>query len=785
MYNKGEIFQVTGKIKRVLHEEKGTFRKLFTGTIIKQKILSGDADSHLKKEETFIAESPFLTIGDEFSAKGQIIMNKSFGFMIIASDFQIDIPSDEIEYKNYLKRNLKGVGTKTVELMYDIYKSDIIDGMPKSPQKIISAGLNEAKAKAIIDQLLPLSSYSTFLSYMTAFDVPVSDINLIHNKFRHESLSIVQNDTYRILSIDGLGFRTADTIAHTLKKTTGNDVNRLIYGTLYFLKDREISKGDIGYPLDKLLKQLPSWLSKNGGFSLEENKDISSKNISEAIKRGAKLQILSTDTVDDATLVYQKELLNAENSIVRSVSGMLTQFRPPITSKEEIEKFLVKYQNGDYLDEEAKRLKIKPFAPAREQKDIVRLALTKNLTILTGGPGTGKTAAVNLVVEAYKRLNRTGGSICLVAPTGRAAKRLSTLTNHPAMTVHRRLKMGGYGTGELETIEEDLLIIDEFSMVDAELTSVILNNISPTTHVLMVGDVDQLPSIGAGLILRDLIDSEVVPVIKLTKIFRQAENSQIVSNAFKLIHGRKDLTFDKRKNDMYLIRQNDVQKTREMVVDSFMRFITHYQFSIHDIVILTPMRKGELGMDELNRILQQKYNPQSDSKAQVVINDLSGDCFRVGDKVIQLVNDNDKVIMNGETGIITDIYSSLQETSNGNLSSKETIDVTFIEGDEERIVTYFANEFGQLTLAYAMSIHKSQGSEFPCVIIPFAMEQRNMLQRNLLYTALTRASKTCVFIGQPKAISFGIDNIQNLSRYSLLISKLRKAMQGAELNKAA
>ena len=348
------------------------------------------------------------------------------------------------------------------------------------------------------------------------------------------------------------------------------------------------------------------------------------------------------------------------------------------------------------------------------------------------------------------------------------------------MTIHRKLKLAGYGSGEgIEKITEDFVIVDEVSMVDAELFNFLIQNLGENTRLLLVGDVDQLPSIGAGLILRDLIETHCIAVTKLTQIFRQAQNSQIVMNAHKLMNGRTTadkggITFDKSKKDMYFIKQSDENNVKRLIVEAVRKQVEVYHRNLDDLCVLSPMRVGGLGTIELNKQIQKIMNPPAKGKMELTIKKEETIIYREGDRVMQLVNDSDKDVTNGEIGTIERIYTDLIQQENGTVRSVQMVDVLFKDSlMGERTLSYEEGDLSDIELAYAISIHKSQGSEFAIVIMPVFHTQRNMLQRNLIYTAWTRAKEMLINIGELDSLNEGIKNIQNLDRISLLKEKIQ------------
>jgi exodeoxyribonuclease V alpha subunit len=412
---------------------------------------------------------------------------------------------------------------------------------------------------------------------------------------------------------------------------------------------------------------------------------------------------------------------------------------------------------------------------AVKQQEAVHMALQNPISILTGGPGTGKTQTINAVIQVIQLIH-PNAQIHLCAPTGRAAKRMTELTDMTATTIHRAIHLTDVRFDQnVERLYGDFLIVDESSMIDAYLFSKLLEAVNVDMKILFVGDVDQLPSIGAGLILRDLIDSKKIPTTTLTEIFRQAKDSQIVTNAHKVIQGKivgesDGLTFDEKLGDFYFVQKEDTERIKNLIIGFIKRLMeSPHNFKLQDIQVLTPMKEGELGTNALNRIIQETFNPHIDKELEMelfrtsksgVINERF-DVFRVGDRVIHTINDYDLKVFNGEIGTIHKIYND----ESGNLMMKVNYDDGMVTYDEA-----LAKE--ELMLAYAMTVHKSQGCEFPVGIMPIHPSQQSMLERHLLYTAFTRAKGKVVLAGVNEALNKGILNNITYHRNSKIKDRL-------------
>jgi exodeoxyribonuclease V alpha subunit len=391
-----------------------------------------------------------------------------------------------------------------------------------------------------------------------------------------------------------------------------------------------------------------------------------------------------------------------------------------------------------------------------QQQDAVKAALTTKVSVLTGGPGTGKTTTLRMVIEA---LNAKDLTFLLASPTGRAAKRLSEATDEPASTIHRLLEYsptGFFSRDEDAPLDADMIIVDESSMIDIMLFYALLRAINPGTHVMLVGDVDQLPSVGAGNVLHDVIDSGIAHVTRLNVIFRQSEDSHIIVNAHRVNKGDAPIMDNSRTKDFFFFRENDPVKAAELVVDIVRNRLPN-KFEVHpinDVQVIAPMYRGSAGVNNLNEILQQALN----SDSHLAEKKLGGRIFRVGDKVMQTKNNYDKEVFNGDIGRVRGI------------DHNEGFMEVSIDG---RIIIYDWNEADELIHAYCISTHRSQGSEYPVVVLPLMTQHYMMLQRNLLYTAITRAKKLVVLVGNPQAVHIAVGNNKVAERYSGLLARLK------------
>lgn len=780
MYRTSDVFHIQVKVKKIMKDDPETFFKIFQGTIQEQTNESVANDEYLKHQETFHVKHPALFIGDVFEMQVKVRLNQKYGYYLqVVDEPTLIMPSDEKEMGQFLQKRLAGIGAKTVKKLMDAYGMSVISAVLENPNEMVSFGIPQNKAESIAKQMQGLSAFDTLSSFLFPMNVPIKISHLIFNEMGPESMQLVQRNPYDIAGIEGVAFETADIIANTLHKNPLSP-ERIRAGIKAYLTNRKESQGDICVPKTALYAEFIPYLTRNGAFFSYQNERITEAMIGDALTSLIhKEEVLMENNKAGMDYYYLAEMNRVENQIVGTLVSLENDFRIPFAEPSKVEEYLVRLENGDFLSREQKESGIAPMVLAPEQRQAVGMAVKNHISILTGGPGTGKTATVNTIVEALLYAN-PGVKIALLAPTGKAAKRISELTHRSAMTIHRKLKLAGYGSGEgIEKITEDFVIVDEVSMVDAELFNFLIQNLGENTRLLLVGDVDQLPSIGAGLILRDLIETHCIAVTKLTQIFRQAQNSQIVMNAHKLMNGRTTadkggITFDKSKKDMYFIKQSDENNVKRLIVEAVRKQVEVYHRNLDDLCVLSPMRVGGLGTIELNKQIQKIMNPPAKGKMELTIKKEETIIYREGDRVMQLVNDSDKDVTNGEIGTIERIYTDLIQQENGTVRSVQMVDVLFKDSlMGERTLSYEEGDLSDIELAYAISIHKSQGSEFAIVIMPVFHTQRNMLQRNLIYTAWTRAKEMLINIGELDSLNEGIKNIQNLDRISLLKEKIQ------------
>lgn len=767
MYTENEQFTVKVKIKKVLYKKEGTFYKVLQVAVQKQQNNSGGRD-YLSSIETLCANLPIADVGDTFEADIVLKKGKHGYQMQLIGEIREVMPADKKELIDYLMRKLKGVGEKSAKKIVEAFGMDaIITIIEKGIESLIGLGFTEKKASIIFKQIQQQHIFSQLSELLFSHHIPISVAVAVYEKMGSESMSQIRNSPYSISRyVEEVPFFYADILGYALGKQV-NDLKRIEASVLEFVQKKTLNNGDVYTPLKVIYEGYLDYLDYEGNFLKQENAQITREDIDSALKILVEENalIIEEDEKGDKN-VYLTPFAKMENKIVQNVNKLLEVNLPALVSVKDSQTFIESVEKED-------------FSLSFQQKRAVIDVLQNNISVLTGGPGTGKTFTTNMIVNALK-YNNPEAKISLLAPTGKAAQRLSELTNMEAMTIHRKLKIfDNTDADEYETVEDDFVVVDESSMVDIVLFHKLMNNLGENTRLLLVGDIAQLPSIGAGLVLQDLIDSQRIPVIELTEVFRQAQDSQIITNAHKLIKGSKKqqegIEIDNTKGDMYWIEQYDAQRVKDLMLLSVKKQVEDYNHNIKDVVILSPMRKHEMGVVSLNKEVQQMVNPPSQNKEEITIEKDEIITYREGDRVIHLTNDAEKNITNGEVGTIR--FIGVEVIENEFLGSMKSESIVKVEYEHGKVIKYKESELDDIELAYAMSIHKSQGSEFEVVVMPVHQSHQVMLQRNLIYTGWTRAKEKLILVGQTDALNYAIDNVDNLSRHTKLKEKLQKPLK--------
>ncbi len=728
---------LTGTIERItFYNEENGYTVLKMTPDRKQSNEATERDGTV----TVVGSMPELSPGEAVEFSGEWRKDPRWGMQFRADMVQPVAPTSLVGIVNYLSSGIvPGIGPRTAEKIVNHFGLETLDILDQTPDRIHDVpGLKTNLAESLIQAWADNYAVRKAMIFLQGYGISSKIAIRIHNEYGSETVSRVQANPYCLADdVFGIGFIKADVIAQNMK-VEFDSPNRIHAGLQYALNQLAM-EGHTYVPRSMLIDKTIELLRVDNTVLIEQVLEMELK--SEALysepfrePNGMPIQAIYLP------VYYHSEIGAAERlrDIVHSPSAMALSWKK--TKWESFLKELAKQNN---------------VALTEQQQGAVQAALTSKVSVLTGGPGTGKTTTLQMVINALIAERRT---FRLASPTGRAAKRLSEATGHPASTIHRMMGFqpgGGFDSDEDNPLDADMIIVDEASMIDLVLFYNLLKAIRPATHLMLVGDVDQLPSVGAGNVLRDVIDSGQAHVTRLDTIFRQSEDSLIVLNAHKVNHGEMPV-INNRSRDFFFFREEEAELAAELVVDIVVNRLP-YKFDIDpmdDIQVIAPMYRGPVGVIALNEALQQALNGDS----RMAEKKLAGRLFRAGDKIMQTKNNYEKEVFNGDIGRIR-----------GFDFDNNTFEVLM----DGRLIDYDFSEADQLTHAYCISTHRSQGGEYPYVVIPLHTQHYMMLQRNLLYTAITRAKKTAVLVGMHKAIHIAVNNNKVAERYSGLLERLK------------
>lgn len=723
-------------------------------------------------DETFVGYLSGLEEGMYILARGEYIEHASYGVQFRVTEYEVKMPDDLVSMERYLGSGaIKGVGEIMAKRIIKTFGKDTFKIIEEQPERLAEIkGISERKANEIGVSFIEKQAMREAVMFLGDFGISPNLSVKIFNEYGQRMYQVVKQNPYQIAEdIQGVGFKTADAIA--ARAGIGVQSDFRIRAALIYSLNQAVGLGHIYLPKELLLRWTKQLLEKGNSDYVQDVKNLS---IAEDMIE-AQLMNLHVDgkviikTLEEQTIVYEQHSYHRELDTARRL--LETKSTLDI-SEQELDDAIVRIEKQEKLQLDVL------------QKEAVKQAARQGILVITGGPGTGKTTTINAIIKYFELENL---ELLLAAPTGRAAKRMTEATGYKAQTIHRMLELTGgvaedgdysgihFERNEMNPLEADVIIIDEMSMVDMMLMHALMKAIMPGTHLILVGDENQLPSVGAGNVLKDIIKSQCVPVVSLTHIFRQEEGSAIVENAHKINKGLPIQMDNKSRDFFYLPRKSVPDVTNEVGTLLTKKLPKYVGCEPSDIQVLTPMRNGELGVSRLNEILQNILNPKSPRKKEKELN--NGTVFREGDKVMQIKN-NYKMewtvyggkgrfkveegvgVFNGDMGIIKEIDSYNEE-----------ILVLF---DDDKEVRYPYNLLDELELSYAITIHKSQGSEYPAVVLPLFSGPRVLMNRNLLYTAVTRAKQCVVIVGNGHLVETMIQNNDEQKRYSTLDVRLRE-----------
>lgn len=706
-------------------------------------------NNELQEQFTVVGYLPGADRGREFSFSGRWKTHPSYGEQFAFTSFHEEMPKTAAGIEGFLSSGLmRGIGKKTAAAIVKHFGEDTLRIIEEEKDRLTEVdGIGQVKAAAVAEAFRAHREFAQIVLYFNQYGISTGYAMKLYKVYGSDTIKAIEENPYQLVDdIFGIGFRKADKIAEKLGMDPHNP-NRVRSGAMYTLWSF-INEGHTFVP-QKLLCETSGQLL-----------DIGAEEVYEMLVQMAFEGDMQIENLEGRAVVYLAAYYIAEQKVTKKLIEIDRSSLKPISVE------------VDRLIEVTERQTGITLSP--NQKQAVKTSLVSGLSVITGGPGTGKTTIINSILAI---LQHSGFSIAIAAPTGRAAKRITETTGFPASTIHRLLEYYysegedsmRFGKNEEDPLHYDAIIIDEASMIDILLMRGLLDAIPPGTRLIIVGDADQLPSVGAGNVLRDIIGSEIIPSVRLTEIFRQAKESLIVVNAHKINHGEYP-DYNERDTDFFLLRRKGEKEMLDTIKDLCTRRLSSYfeNFdAVRDVQVLTPVRKGLLGSINLNRELQEILNPPDGGLKEKKFGER---LFREGDKVMQIKNNyqlewkrlddftDGQGIFNGDSGFIQNIDPDFNE-----------ITVLY---EENKFVKYDFTQLDELELAYAVTVHKSQGSEFPVVIMPVSWFPPMLATRNLLYTAITRAKEAVILVGSEDKMQAMVDNNRIVERYSGLGVKL-------------
>lgn len=707
-----------------------------------------------KGEVTCVGTFPYINEGELLKISGDYIVHNVYGTQFQVTSHEVQEPEDLLSIQKYLGSGaIKGVGAVLAGKIVQKFKEDTFRIIEEEPERLAEVkGISERKAREIAEQVEEKKDMRKAMIYLQKYGITLSLAAKIYDYYGANVYRVMEENPYQIADhVPGVGFKTADEIATRIGIHSDSDF-RIQSGIFYVLL-QAVTEGHIYLPKEELLQKAMLLLEV-------ELQSIDRYLLDLSMEKKVILKQAETET-----RVYPSQYFYMELNTARMLHDLNVNYEIADVA---IEKRLMEIEKEAELELDDM------------QRFAVKAAVQNGILVLTGGPGTGKTTTINAMIQFFER---EGMDVYLAAPTGRAAKRMTEATGYEARTIHRMLELAympegsdnrmQFGRNEENPLETDVIIIDEMSMVDLPLMHVLLKAITVGTRLILVGDKDQLPSVGAGSVLKDLIESECFPIITLSKIFRQAEQSDIVVNAHKINRG-ETVILDNKSQDFFFLKRQDANTIISVVLTLIQKKLPKYvDADTFDIQVLTPMRKGLLGVERLNSILQHYLNPPDAKKAE---KEHGSRVFRVGDKVMQIKNNYQlEWEIATKYGLVIDSGVGVFNGDIGRVISIDTYaEKIKVEFEEKKMVEYPFELLEELELAYAITVHKSQGSEYPAVVIPLLSGPRQLFHRNLIYTAVTRAKKCVTIVGSDTTFQEMILNTNEQNRYTSLAERIQE-----------
>jgi len=707
-----------------------------------------------EEEITCVGSFPFISEGEFIHAMGSYTEHAVYGQQFLVESYDMKQPEDLYSVEKYLSSGaIKGIGAALATRIVKKFKEDTFRIIEEEPERLAEIkGISERMARDIYSQFEEKRDMRSAMLFLQQYNITGNLAVKIYTEYGQRMYEILKVNPYRLAEdISGVGFKTADEIARRMGIGSDSDY-RVKAGIIYVLLQAS-GEGHVYLPEAELIQKAKALL-----FADEDT--IRRQLTTLTIEKKIMIKEAEQDKMIYSSVYYYMEL-----NVARMLHDLNIRYD---INPENVRKRVTAIEKQFEIELE------------EQQRAAVAEAASNGLLIVTGGPGTGKTTTINTIIKFFES---EGMELLLAAPTGRAAKRMTETTGYEARTIHRLLELSkmsedqenkfSFERNESNPLETDVLIIDEMSMVDISLMHALLKAVAVGTRLILVGDVNQLPSVGPGNVLRDVINSHSFNVVKLTKIFRQAADSDIIVNAHKINDG-EHISLNNKSKDFFFLKREEANVISAVMINLIKNKLPKYvNATSFDIQVLTPMRKGELGVERLNQILQQALNPPTKDKKEKEFHET---VFREGDKVMQIKN-NYQITweIRNKFGIVTQTGTGVFNGDAGeikeiNLFSEHVL----VEFDDNRLVDYSFSQLDELELAYAVTIHKSQGSEYPAVILPILDGPKLLFNRNLLYTAVTRAKSCVTIVGSDTMLQFMIDNKSEQSRYSGLCERIRE-----------